>query len=245
MSTKISDILGKLIHILRILPPCGKWKPLPLLNSWVNRRAESRDRHRSAQLERQRLLADGLPADHLDPRFSRLTLSKPGGSCAAKRQMDCPLCDVRIERGDTVAPVAQHVFAHWQCLAEYKPRGPRAWTAAARALSRLTELRRRVFWAVACPSCGAGVHQACRTEHGGRRHQNHRPRMAAYSRAKRARAQLADGGVLEEMRTLQGRTGSPWERKAFLEHREDVREGVWDEAMEILVNRHGEPILRT
>lgn len=159
--------------------------------------------------------------------------------------MNCPMCDVRIERGDTVKAVALNVFAHWQCLAERKTRGPKAWNQAARALSRLTELRRRVFWAVACPACGADVHQACRTEHGVRRHQNHRARMFAYSAAKRARQQVADAALLQEIRQSQGRTAPVWGRKVFLDVKAGIESGMWSVVDGVLVDHHGMPVVRT
>lgn len=159
--------------------------------------------------------------------------------------MACPLCDIKIERGDTVRPVALNVFAHWQCLAEYQPKSPRAWNQAARALSRMTELRRRVFWAVECSACGAGVHQACRNEHGVRRNQNHRVRMLAYSRAKRERQQVADAGLLAEIRATAGKTGAPWVREWFLEVRAALACGSWTMDGDVLVDHHGMPIVRT
>lgn len=220
---------------------------------WVEDRRAAAEKRRLDQLERRRLLADGLPAEHLDPRFLAFSVSEPGRACAARRAQNCPLCDVMIQRGDTVRAVARNVFAHWQCIEEYVPRRPRAWNQAAGVLSRLSELRRRVFWAVSCTACGAEPGQGCRTEHGARRRQNHRVRMVTYSTAKRLRRVVADAGVLAELRALRG-GGAPWDRKEFLDFRASMLESPealmaagdlrWDEVRGVFVDRwRREPVL--
>lgn len=171
--------------------------------------------------ERQRRRLSGLPT-----YSSEWSLSSAGSGFVARRQGYCQICRELFERGETIRPVGRGRYAHWSCVeAELAKRASvRSVVGSASRLSQATELRRRVFWSVACPECGAGVGAGCLTPNGGRRVRNHVQRVLAYSKAKRARAVVADGDVLARLREVVARSAVQSGREAFVPAFADIPE---------------------
>lgn len=148
-----------------------------------------------------------------DGRFEGFSPSRPGRAFVARRQSWCALCDEKIERGEQIRPVGLNTYGHWQCIAEYvPPKSPKTRVLPVRVLSRVTELRRRVFWSVGCPRCGAEAGAACKEEWGARRLRNHVQRMRLYSARKRRGLVQASPVVLKALREALGRAVEPVER---------------------------------
>jgi len=163
--------------------------------AWDARIAEQN----GAAMERHRRRMAGLPVYH-----SEVVLSGRSSGFVAKRGGVCQLCRDSFFRGDSVRPVGAGRYAHHGCVEAEVVRRSKAAPAArvsfVQRLSEATELRRRVFWAVACPECGAAEGKWCVVPSGQRRVRNHVQRMHAYSAAKRAKKVVSDGYVLQRLR---------------------------------------------